>query len=44
MARIREGSIAPDISLTTLDETPVQLASSWADGHHALIIFLRHLG
>lgn len=44
MARLHKGSTAPDISLTTIDEEPVQLASSWADDHHALIIFLRHLG
>ena len=44
MARVKVGDPAPDMQFTTIEDRPVQLAESWAGGHHALLIFLRHLG
>lgn len=43
MAKIKVGQRAPDLALTTKEETPIQLSAAWGNGRHALIIFLRHL-
>lgn len=38
------GDPAPDINLQTITGETVSLAETWRSGHHALLIFLRHLG
>ena len=40
---IRIGQRAPDVQLADTSGHAVQLSTAWADGRHALIIFLRHL-
>ena len=37
------GQHAPDLTLMTKEEKPIQLSAAWGNGRHALIIFLRHL-
>ncbi|MFK7801577.1 MAG: hypothetical protein AB8G95_08105 [Anaerolineae bacterium] len=43
MAKIKIGQQAPDLTLMTKEEEPIQLSAAWNNGRHALIIFLRHL-
>jgi hypothetical protein len=38
------GDPAPETQLETMTDEPVSLAETWRKGHHALLIFLRHLG
>lgn len=41
---LREGSIAPDFTLNTVDGQPVSLNDTLRSGRNALLVFLRHLG
>ncbi|MEZ4645061.1 MAG: hypothetical protein R3E31_20400 [Chloroflexota bacterium] len=43
MAKIKNGTIAPDVHLQTLQGESVKLAETWQNGRSALLIFLRHL-
>ena len=43
MATLKAGQPAPDVPLKTVAGETVSLASLWASGQHALLIFLRHL-
>jgi hypothetical protein len=38
------GDSAPDVRLFGPDGAPHQLAETWQNGSHALLVFLRHLG
>ena len=40
---IQVGDEAPDVKLKTVADRPVCLSQIWQHGHHALVIFLRHL-
>ena len=41
---LKPGDKAPNPGLKTLAGQDVWLADTWSDGHHILIVFLRHLG
>jgi hypothetical protein len=41
---VKTGERAPDVRVFALDGTPHQLAETWQNGSHALLVFLRHLG
>jgi len=41
---VKPGDKAPDVRVFRPDGTPHQLAETWQNGSHALLIFLRHLG
>jgi len=41
---LKTGEAAPDFSLHTTDGEPVSLQSMLQNHHHALLVFLRHLG
>lgn len=41
---LREGSLAPDFTLSTGDGQPVSLSETLRSGHNVLLVFLRHLG
>lgn len=41
--RLEIGDPAPDITVTDIHGTPVQLAAGWSDGP-TLLTFLRHFG
>jgi hypothetical protein len=43
MPELRQGQLAPDVILKTLEGTAVLLSSYWGNGRTALLIFLRHL-
>jgi hypothetical protein len=38
------GDSAPDVRVFSPDGVPHQLAETWQNGSHALLVFLRHLG
>jgi peroxiredoxin len=41
---LREGSLAPDFTLHTVDGQPVSLSDALQGGRNVLLVFLRHLG
>jgi len=41
--RVKIGELAPDVILKTVDGEAISLATSWQNGRHSLLIFLRHL-
>ena len=43
MPQLRPGQPAPDVTLSTLGDRTVPLATYWGDGHYLWLIFLRHL-
>ena len=41
---LKSGDPAPEFSLPTVDGQPVSLSDALRQGHHVLLVFLRHLG
>ncbi len=41
---LQPGEPAPDVSLKTIEGEEISLATTWGNGRHVLLVFLRHSG